>query len=567
MTSLTPDSPLTPDTPLTPGVDVYPPIVEPALPAAAPVAVLGCGIARAEVFTRGGLVRVIDLPNITETEWSRIRSDTSLGSVTLDGVAIAADPACCAILSTVRPWKHELHIYRDDELQWCGPISEVDLDGPKLTIRARDLSAWFDRRFVHFTHQYGGTQANQGSESSETVMLAITTDAISVEPSPLAGDVQLFTSVGANGMVAGDLVQRTYTPAQFKATGPEIRDLAKGPLDWTVIKRLGIVNYSAWRQVLPNPVVNPNFEVNATGWTGMTRDTSVQHSGVASGITAATPNVTGSIVGLNVGENYQLRCWLRGTSSALSATQVPNYDGVVKVGNDESSVFSWYVYGQPTTPAHDDRGRANWIQVGVFFQATATTMPITITATGNPQDTHGIYFDDFEVWQQQSMFTLRDSSLSAPTKVLLSGLDQVNRSIVANQQSGGDYAFYKEAPKPAWTLGSTLPPFGDFTADQEEFGLLEGLSTQPLSDSTGAQNSAAAKAASLGGTPIILDRIELAPNAGVTMSQLIPGILFTLRLDEPCFAVQAQLMLQSVSVKTSASGGEQVTLGFDPTGF
>jgi hypothetical protein len=365
----------------------------------------------------------------------------------------------------------------------------------------------------------------------------------------------LFNTVGVNGMLDGDLAGRIYSPAQFKHAGPEARDLAKGPLDWTIVKREGIVNHATWRQVWPNPVVNPQFEVNTTGWTGMTRDTAVFHTGVASGRTAATPNVTGSIVGLEVGRSYQLRCWLRGTASALDAAQVPNYDGVVRVGNDESSVFSWYVYGQPTTPANGNRGRIAWIQIGVFFTATATTMPITITATGNPQDS--------EVWYQVPSFALRDSSLSEPAKVVLSGLDQVNRAIVANQQSGGDYAFYKEAPKPAWTLGAGNP----LTPDQIEFGLLEDINTQPLADSASAQSSASARAASLGGTPIILDRLVLDPAAGVTMAQLIPGVLFTLRLDEPCFAVQAELVLQSVNVKTTASGGEEVTLGFDPTGF
>src|SRR4029077_11043857 len=148
---------------------------------AAPAAVvpgnrLGCGDARAEVWTRGGGSRVIALPQITGVEWNRVRSDTSLGSVTMDGVAIAADPSCCAILNTVRPWKHELHIYRDDKRVWLGPINEIDLNGPVLTIKARDNSAWLDKRFIHFTHQWGGTQANQGSENSDVIMLELSLD-------------------------------------------------------------------------------------------------------------------------------------------------------------------------------------------------------------------------------------------------------------------------------------------------------------------------------------------------------------------------------------------------------
>src|SRR5665213_2817104 len=153
-------------TPLAPIPPITPPIT--------PGGVLGCGIARAEIWTKGGTQRVLDLPNITATEWTRVRSDTSDGSVTLDGSAIAIDPACCAVLGSIRPWKHELHIYRDNERQWLGPITEIDAN--TMTIKARDITAWLDRRFIHEQHQYGGTQANQGSRDSVVIFQDIVTD-------------------------------------------------------------------------------------------------------------------------------------------------------------------------------------------------------------------------------------------------------------------------------------------------------------------------------------------------------------------------------------------------------
>ena len=68
-------------TPLAPIPPITPPIT--------PGGVLGCGIARAEIWTKGGTQRVLDLPNITATEWTRVRSDTSDGSVTLDLAGMA----------------------------------------------------------------------------------------------------------------------------------------------------------------------------------------------------------------------------------------------------------------------------------------------------------------------------------------------------------------------------------------------------------------------------------------------------------------------------------------------
>lgn len=528
-----------------------------------PSKVLGCGVARAEVWTRGGGQRVMDLPNINSVTWSRLRGDTSMGEVEMDGVAIGADPACCALMNTIRPWKHELHVYRDDKRSWLGPITEMPLDAGKLVIKARDISAWLDRRFIHAKHQYGGQQAGQGSVDSATVFQDIVLDGFAPDTSPLGvgGSGTPFVLQGQ----AYDLVQRTYTPAQFKPCAPELRDLAKGNLDWTIVKRSGFVGQiSTWVPVVPNPVINPTFEVNTAGWTGLTRDTGVFHSGVASGRTGAPPAVTGSIVGLTVGQKYLMRTWVRGTSSALDAGQKFIDDGLVTVGNDQSSIFSWYVYGQPLNANNDNPGRNFWAHIGVYFTATATTMPIAINASGNPIDSNGIYFDDFDVYQQVPSFTLRDYSLAVPPKITLSGLDQQNRSIAANQQTGGDYAFYAEAPKPAWALGGFGP---GLTPDQTEFGLLEQLHVQPLADAATAASAAANRVAALGSTPLLIDQLILAPSAGVTIDQLVPGVMFTLRLDEPCFAVQSNLILQSVTVKTTAAAGEQITLTFQPTGY
>jgi hypothetical protein len=526
-------------------------------PAASPTHILGCGIARADIFTRGGATRALDLPNITSVQWGRMRSDTSEATVEMDGLAVSRDPACCAIMRTIRPWKHELHIYRDDVGQWSGPITEMTLDGYKLIIKARDLSAWLDRRFIHTTKQYGGTKANQGSTDSQVIFLAASADGWLSDKSPLNGAAELFTDTNSS-FGAWDLNQRTYTPAQFKTVAPELRDLAKGNLDWTVINREGKVNGSSiWQNVVPNPVVNPSFITDASGWAGMTRDTGVLHGASPSGRTAAPPNATGSMVGLTVGQKYLMRVFVRGTSSALDAAQIFNDDGVVKVGNDESSTFSWYVYGQPTGAAHNDPGRIAWARIGVYFTATATTMPITITATGNPIDSHGIYF------------TLHDYSLAIPPKVTLSGLNQTNRTVLTNKQAGtdGDVGIYAEFPKPVWVLGATAPPSSVYTSDQTEFGLLESQEALTLSGGSGTGAQAGQRAAMLSGTPIVLDSLILDPKAGVTMDDLIPGVMFVLRLDEPCFAVQANLILETVSVSTTPANGETVQLTFQPTGF
>lgn len=565
-----------------------PRIVPITAPAAQPVNILGCGIASADIFTRGAIKRVLDLPNITSVEWGRANGDTSDATVQLDGQAIASNIECCAIMQTIRPWQHELHIYRDGLGAWSGPIVEMTLEGQILLIKARDLSAWYDRRFIHSSHSYGGQNANQGSVDAETIFLDITTDAILSDASPLNGSVQLFTITDSSTALAtfpmgggiGGLVARTYSPGQFKPCGPEMRDLAKNHLTWTVINRVGYVNAaSKWIQVLPNPVVNPRFDVNISGWSSgigasVVRDTTVFHTSPASMALGAggTLDVDGSIVGLTVGQRYLMTCWMRGTSSAFSASAAAASagDGVIKVGNDESDGISWALYGQNLSLVGlgNNPGRDIFVPVGVFFTATATTMPIKIAQSGLV-DTAAVYFDDFAVWQQIPSFTLRDNHLAVPPKITLSGLDQSTRTIVTTKQGGtdGDVGAYSEQPKPAWASGGVGPPGGVKSAAQIQYGLLEVATTLNLNGGSSTGSAASQRAATLEGTPILIDSLTLSPAAGVTMAQLIPGCLFVLRLDEPCFAIQAQLILQTVSVKTTPAGGEQVTVTFQPTGF
>lgn len=55
----------------------------------------------------------------------------------------------------VEPWMHELTIYRDHGVVWQGPITEVTETRDEITIDARDVLFWLDRRVIDLT--IGGT--------------------------------------------------------------------------------------------------------------------------------------------------------------------------------------------------------------------------------------------------------------------------------------------------------------------------------------------------------------------------------------------------------------------------
>lgn len=547
-----------------------------------PDVTLGCGVPRAEVWTRGGMARVYDLPAINLVQWGRVGNDTSLGQVTLDGQAVSADPECCSALSLVRPWKHELFIYRDDELVWLGPIVKIVLEGDKITILARDLSAWLDHRFVHTVHDYGGQAVNSGDTPTTTIFAALVNDAMAPDPSPALLLNELLPSpVLASG---------TYTPGSFKTIGPHIRDLAKGTINWHVLLRTLIYGGK------PEPVgddatnivlVNPVFDVDTAGWVSaspgnpctITRDTTRQHSGsgcmkviCAAGHEQEEYVIQATASSLIVGHTYKITGFVRGPVSD---------PGYYRRWRGWRHHHYWRCRnGRSTDVGYNCwfTNRTVWQEVNITFEADGPTHPIQLVLQVPDGRNYEHYFDDFTITDltpppppvvvlgsDASFASLRltDDDLAVPATITLSGLDQETRTIVTNQQSGGDVAFYGEAPLPIWDLNTNGPGLTD---PQIEYGLLETATTATLADSAGAQSQAALRAQLLNGTPVQLSGFVLAPGAGVTIDQLIPGAVIAVQLDRPCLTVSMVMVLRQMAVAATPDG-EVVSLALDPAVF
>lgn len=193
--------------------------------AVTPTNTLGCGRYDAYILTRGGGSLVAVLPWNT-LSWGRVLDDTSHATVTVDSE--------CGELGSVRPWQHELAIYRDDLLVWVGPITNpsapVAGDHQQLQVDARDLSAWWDHRRIHVDHAY------VVPTDLATIFQDFATDAMSVDNSP--GLVVKTTACGVLGV-------RSILGTQHQIAGLELRDLAKTGIDWTAVGRTVLAGGSA----------------------------------------------------------------------------------------------------------------------------------------------------------------------------------------------------------------------------------------------------------------------------------------------------------------------------------
>lgn len=92
-----------------------------------------CGTHTAEVWVRGGQTFVGDLTPLTYCRWERVRDDISTAQVNLPPTE------CCELLGDLRSVYHELHVFRDGEPVWEGPITRIEYEHDEVRVYAEDI--------------------------------------------------------------------------------------------------------------------------------------------------------------------------------------------------------------------------------------------------------------------------------------------------------------------------------------------------------------------------------------------------------------------------------------------
>lgn len=117
------------------------------------MAAIGCGVNTAHIYTRGGGTKVMDLPNLSEVAWERVRDDKSTAHA-----KVGVDDQCCNQLAEIKCIIHELHIFRNGKLVWVGPITRIEYRMDEIEFWATDilwvaahtaLAQGYSHRYVH----------------------------------------------------------------------------------------------------------------------------------------------------------------------------------------------------------------------------------------------------------------------------------------------------------------------------------------------------------------------------------------------------------------------------------
>jgi hypothetical protein len=194
---------------------------------------LGCGQYEAYFKTRGGDTFVCRIINLTNVTWGRRLNEVSEASVsfTLKG----SEGDCCECIAGINPWEHELSIYRDGEEIWCGPVvgGELDLGTGTVRFDARDLSVWFDKRFIEIPADDVEFEEVDITELYDWLI----SHAYSKEP---------WNMTWYFNTKLGIPLSRTYVGftgtdrwgGNYQNIGQELRELTNSGIDHTVVRRV-----------------------------------------------------------------------------------------------------------------------------------------------------------------------------------------------------------------------------------------------------------------------------------------------------------------------------------------
>lgn len=200
----------------------------------------------------GALRLYTELTGLMEISWERVLDDFSecrlkfrprKGDDCCGKLSPIFDSAGALLEPGLWPWAHELSLYRDGELVWQGPVFSIDETiapdevTEQIQIVARDFIGLLDRRVVH-TDIFMNDVEYDLAEIAE----AIIRDAFEPDDPDVTPHLQISMS-GRTGK---------HSIRHWEAkSGDELRQIARGGLDFTAIGRTIIVRGPSFDPTIP----------------------------------------------------------------------------------------------------------------------------------------------------------------------------------------------------------------------------------------------------------------------------------------------------------------------------
>lgn len=202
---------------------------------------LGQGNNRVYVYERGGHRRLGELKPLSSVQWSRKRDDISNALITCSGFGDDNGQ----LLASLRSWRHEIVIIRDNKRVWEGPVTRVSYYTDHVEIEAKDVMAYVYRRIMRqgYNDSYrviNGVQV--GLKSVVVRARAIIMNALSYDDPNVLRYLTALENLG-------DARNSRIVPPYSKTAWGEVDDLAAtAGLDYTTVGRR-IMLWDTHRQI------------------------------------------------------------------------------------------------------------------------------------------------------------------------------------------------------------------------------------------------------------------------------------------------------------------------------
>ncbi|MFN2591706.1 MAG: hypothetical protein ABR532_02600, partial [Candidatus Dormibacteria bacterium] len=165
---------------------------------------------------------------LAELDFETLSLQRKLDDVSTASAAVlgAIDPACLPILGQIEPFEHELVAFRNyrqgDSPAWAGPVTLPTWDPASLTIQARDLFTWLERRDLPFDRSFTTTDLAD-------IFGQYLVDGLYQDASPNITPA-FMGEIGTTGV-------RSVTTASHTLAGDALRELSRSGVDFTLVGR------------------------------------------------------------------------------------------------------------------------------------------------------------------------------------------------------------------------------------------------------------------------------------------------------------------------------------------
>lgn len=137
---------------------------------------LGCGEPSFFITRRcAGQLDCVITDYVTSATWTRVLDDVSEAEVTCN-FSGTTDFTCCECLAEIEPWCSELHIWRDGEEVWVGPIQQIEYTYDSAIIRATDSLGWLSVRVPPGNIDYSEVAADLSEIAEDILTVAFAED-------------------------------------------------------------------------------------------------------------------------------------------------------------------------------------------------------------------------------------------------------------------------------------------------------------------------------------------------------------------------------------------------------